>query len=232
MTPQAKDLHGFFIWLKQMQSLLPKFVLVLLACVCGCDCDRGTTKLASIDNSVSNETDTSQYDAPPTEEAPDSPVPSVSASSVWSDPSAAVEEAAPKIKPGFYPFLSGFRFNSDGDIIVEEGAAGGVDEYAHFSNVLAASDASIHLDGLSGIQWYDRKLQTRSKLEDINDARPLLASIERKHLVTISLGKAGWEKESEYIAKIAGFADELGFGMTVVTMDNSQGLLISEVIQH
>ena len=60
----------------------------------------------------------------------------------------------------------------------------------------------------------------------------MLASIENKQLVTVATGKAAWDKCDEYIAKIAEFADDLGFDMTIVTDNNAQGLVISKVIQH
>ncbi len=121
------------------------------------------------------------------------------------------ENAAPEIKPGFY----------------RDGV-----EYERVATMLAASDASVSLDYHSGIEWYDKKSKTRSTLDDINDVKSLLASIENKHLVTISTGKAAWEKCDEYIAKVAGFAEELGFDMTIVTDNNGQGLVVSKVIQH
>jgi hypothetical protein len=121
------------------------------------------------------------------------------------------EHVAPEFAPGFY----------------REGV-----EYERVSNLLAGSDASILLDYHSGIEWFDKKSKTRTSLDDINDVKSLLASIENKHLVTVATGKAAWEKYDEYIAKVAGFADELGFDMTIVTDNNAQGLVISKVIQH
>ena len=62
--------------------------------------------------------------------------------------------------------------------------------------------------------------------------KSLLASSQNKHLVTVAVGKAMWDKYDEYIAKIAEFVDELGFDMTIVTDDNAQGLIVSKVIRH
>ena len=121
------------------------------------------------------------------------------------------ENPAAEIKPGFY----------------RAGA-----EYERVSAVLASSDASISLDYHSGIEWYDKESKTRSTLDTIDEIESLLASIENKHLVTISTGKAAWEKYDEYIRKVAGFADELGFDMTIVTDDNAEGLMVSQVIRH
>lgn len=106
------------------------------------------------------------------------------------------------------------------------------DDYQRVLAVLENSDASIHLDYHSGVEWYDKISKTRSKLDDINDVKSLLASIENKRVVRVSRGKVAWDKYDEYTAKIAEFADELGFDMTVVTDDNAQGLVISKVIQH
>ncbi|MEY4567105.1 MAG: hypothetical protein RLY14_2075 [Planctomycetota bacterium] len=123
----------------------------------------------------------------------------------------SAEPTAYNIEPGFY----------------RDGA-----DYERVSGVLAKSDAHILLDYQSGVECYDKISKTRSKPEDINDVKSLLASIENKHVVTVSTGKAAWDKYDEYIAKVAGFADELGFDMTIVTDDNAQGLVISKVIQH
>ena len=122
-----------------------------------------------------------------------------------------VENVAPNVKPGFY----------------RDGA-----DFDRVSDALAGSDANILLDYHSGIEWYDKTSKTRSTLDGIDDVRPLLASIENKRLVTVSTGKAAWDKYDEYIAKVAEFAGELGFDMTIVTDDNAQGLVISKVIQH
>ena len=129
---------------------------------------------------------------------------------IQSEPTPA-EHVAPKIEPGFY----------------RDGA-----DFERVSNVLAKSNASILLDYHSGIEWYDKTSKTRSTLDDINDVKALLASIENKQLVTVATGKAAWDKYDEYIAKIAEFADDLGFDMTIVTDNNAQGLVISKVIQH
>lgn len=123
----------------------------------------------------------------------------------------SAEPAATNIEPGFY----------------RDGA-----DYEHVSGVLEESDANILLDYHSGIEWYDKISKKRSELDDINDVKSLLASIESKHVVWVSTGKAAWDRYDEYIAKIAGFADELGFDMTIVTGNNAQGLVISKVIQH
>ena len=119
--------------------------------------------------------------------------------------------AATNIEPGFY----------------RDGA-----DYERVAGVLAKSDASVRLDFHSGIEWYDKTQETWSTLENINDVRSLLASTQNKHLVTVATGKAMWDKYDDYIAKIAEFADELGFDMTIVTDDNAQGLIVSKVIQH
>lgn len=39
-----------------------------------------------------------------------------------------------------------------------------------------------------------------------------------------------WDKYDEHIETIADYANELGFGMTVVTDDNAHGLIVSKVI--
>ena len=122
-----------------------------------------------------------------------------------------VVDVAPDVKPGFY----------------RDGA-----DFERVSNVLAGSDANILLDYHSGIQWYDKTSKTRSTLDDINDVKSLLAAVENKQLVTVSTGKAAWDKYDEYVAKVAGFADELGFDMTIVTDNNAEGLIVSKVIQH
>ncbi len=121
------------------------------------------------------------------------------------------ERVAPAVEPGFY----------------RDGA-----DFERVSSVLAGADASILLDYHSGIEWYDETAKTRSRLDDIYDVKSLLASIENKHVVVVSTGKVAWDKYDEYIAKIAEFAYELGFDMTIVTDENAQGLVISKVIQH
>ncbi len=175
------------IWLEQMETTLPKFALVLLACFCGCTAERDSVSQANDANNALNQTNTIQLDA------------------------TLAEHVAPDVEPGFY----------------RDGA-----DFERVSAVLAGSDANILLDYHSGIEWYDKTSKTRSTLDDINDAKSLLASIENKHLVTVSTGKAAWDKYDEYIAKVAEFAEELGFDMTIVTDDNAQGLAISKVIHH
>lgn len=117
--------------------------------------------------------------------------------------------------------------------IIETGffRPGGPD-YERVSDVLAKSNASISLDYHQGIEWYDKSQKEWTKIEYIEDVKSLLAETETKKLIKISTGKAMWDKYDEYIAKIAEYASELGFRMTVVTDANAQGLIVSEVIQH
>ena len=53
-----------------------------------------------------------------------------------------------------------------------------------------------------------------------------------KTLVTVSTGKASWDRYDEYIQTIAEFSSELGFKLTVVTDDHAQGLMVSQVIRN
>ena len=170
-----------------METTLPKFALVLLACFCGCTTERDSASQTNASNNVADQTSTIQSDT------------------------TLAEHVAPDVVPGFY----------------RDGA-----DFERVSSVLAGSDATILLDYHSGIEWYDKTSKTQSTLDDINDVKSLLASIENKRLVTVSTGKAAWDKYDEYIAKVGEFADELGFDMTIVTDDNAQGLVISKVIQH
>ena len=117
----------------------------------------------------------------------------------------------PQIKPGFF----------------EVGP-----EYDRVSAILAKSNANIRLDVHQGIEWYDGEKKTWIELKKIEDVKPLLENIETKKLITVSTGKAMWDKSDEYNAKIVQYGEELGFGMTVVTDDTGQGLSVSRVVRH
>ena len=104
-------------------------------------------------------------------------------------------------------------------------------ELDRINSILMNSTARISLDFHQGIQWYDGSNKTWKNLDGIEDVEPLLNSAESKYLVSISTGKAVWDKCDTYVELIAKYSKSAGFRTLVVTDAHSRGLIVSKVIQ-
>ena len=104
-------------------------------------------------------------------------------------------------------------------------------EMERVSQLLETADARISLDYHQGIEWYDPDEESWQTKGNVDDLEALLQSTEGKRLLTISTGKADWDKYDEYLQKIRGFAEASGYETTIVTSATGMGLHVSDVIR-
>ncbi len=95
---------------------------------------------------------------------------------------------------------------------------------------LEKSSLSISLHFHQGIGVFDKARHEWIKLDKIEDLKPYLAKCKNREFVVISTGMAEWDKEPEFIKRIATWCREFGFDAVVVSPNNNQGLCISEII--
>ena len=105
-------------------------------------------------------------------------------------------------------------------------------ECERIATVLANSNVNIDLDYHLGIRWYDESDEMWVKIEQIEDIKPILDLVPTKELVTVSTGKAAWDKHAEYTDKIVRYAKSSGFRVVIVTDASAQATVISKIIQH
>ena len=137
----------------------------------------------------------------------------------------------PKLFFAFFTLLFGASCQSQSPLeILKTGFYESSSDSDKMYAALEKSSLSISLDVHQGIGVFDQARREWIKLSKIEDLKPYLAKCKNRDFVVISTGMAEWDKEPEYIKRIAIWCREFGFAAVVVSPNNNQGLCISEII--